>query len=149
MDSATAVFPCGIHFHVHTELSYFTGKRSSHKISRFQHLASILLLCCSTCLQFTICIIIIIMQRWFLSGEMECFAGGHVPLALLAIVTLLLCFLLVPVTLVVSLNLFKVRDVLVPCICMHAYACMQPHVCLTYSCPFDRNHSGWKTRVFL
>ena len=34
---------------------------------------------------------IIFLQRWFVSGETECFSGAHIPLGLLAIVMLLVC----------------------------------------------------------
>lgn len=41
-------------------------------------------------------------QRWFIDGEVHCFTGGHLPLALLAMAVLLLCFLLIPLTIIVS-----------------------------------------------
>ena len=36
------------------------------------------------------------MQRWFHSGNIECFSGGHLPLALLSIIILLLAHALIP-----------------------------------------------------
>ena len=45
--------------------------------------------------------------RWFIDGSIECFKGGHIALALLAISVLLLAALLIPLTLLVSLDVLK------------------------------------------
>ena len=50
-----------------------------------------------------------ILQRWFVSGDIVCFAGAHAPLALLAIILLLFCILLIP--LVVAIALGKIPKV--------------------------------------
>lgn len=36
------------------------------------------------------------MQRWYVSGDVECFKGLHLPLALLAIAVVVACFLAIP-----------------------------------------------------
>ena len=41
-------------------------------------------------------------QRWYVNGEVKCFTGGHIPLALLAILVLLAAALLIPLTAVLS-----------------------------------------------
>lgn len=38
------------------------------------------------------------VQIWYVSGEIKCFTGGHVPLALLAILVLLCCALFIPLS---------------------------------------------------
>ena len=48
-------------------------------------------------------------QRWFINGEVPCFTGPHLPLALLAMAVLLLCFLLIPLTTIISLDILKVH----------------------------------------
>ena len=48
-------------------------------------------------------------QRWFINGEVSCFTGPHLPLALLAMAVLLLCFLLIPLTTIISLDILKVH----------------------------------------
>ena len=48
-------------------------------------------------------------QRWFINGEVSCFTGPHLPLALLAMAVLLLCFLLIPLTTITSLDILKVH----------------------------------------
>ena len=41
-------------------------------------------------------------RRWFINGDIECFKGGHLPLALLAITVLLIALLLAPLTVVIT-----------------------------------------------
>ena len=52
-----------------------------------------------------------VWQRWFISGEVPCFTGPHLPLALLAMAVLFLCFLLIPLTIITSLDILKVHTV--------------------------------------
>ena len=40
--------------------------------------------------------------RWFINGDIECFKGGHLPLALLAITVLLIALLLIPLTVLIT-----------------------------------------------
>ena len=40
--------------------------------------------------------------RWFINGDIECFKGGHLPLALLAITVLLIAPLLIPLTVLIT-----------------------------------------------
>ena len=54
---------------------------------------SIVILNCPTILQ---------ARRWFINGDIECFKGGHLPLALLAITLLLIALLLAPLTVVIT-----------------------------------------------
>ena len=48
------------------------------------------------------------MQRWFVDGEVQCFAGGHLPLALVAIVILLICALAIMFVFVTAVKEFQV-----------------------------------------
>ena len=48
-------------------------------------------------------------QRWFINGEVPCFTGPHLPLALLAMAVLLVCFLLIPLTMIISLDILEVH----------------------------------------
>ena len=41
-------------------------------------------------------------RRWFINGDIECFKGGHLPLALLAITLLLIALLLIPLTVLIT-----------------------------------------------
>ena len=41
---------------------------------------------------------VICVQVWYVSGEIKCFTGGHISLALLAILVLLFCALLIPLS---------------------------------------------------
>ena len=43
-----------------------------------------------------------------MSGDVECFQGGHLGVALLAIVVLLICILLIPVTFLITSKAVKV-----------------------------------------
>ena len=45
------------------------------------------------------------LQRWFVDGSVQCFAGGHVPLGLLAILVLLVCLTLIPVVALIALDI--------------------------------------------
>ena len=40
--------------------------------------------------------------RWFINGDIECFKGGHLPLALLAITLLLIALFLIPLTVLIT-----------------------------------------------
>ena len=60
------------------------------------------------CVQGYICFFFSLWQRWFINGEISCFSGSHLPLALLAMTVLLLCFLLIPLTIAISVNTLKV-----------------------------------------
>ena len=48
------------------------------------------------------------MQRWFVDGEVQCFTGGHLPLALVAIVILLICALAIIFVFVAAVKEFQV-----------------------------------------
>lgn len=48
------------------------------------------------------------LQRWFLNGQVKCFTGGHLPLALLAILVLLVCLALIPLTAAVATERLRV-----------------------------------------
>ena len=43
------------------------------------------------------------MQVWFINGDVECFTGGHTPLALLAMLVLLFCFLFIPLCCILAM----------------------------------------------
>ena len=43
-------------------------------------------------------------QRWFPSGNIVCFTGGHIPLALLSIVILVLAVGLIPLSVAIVLG---------------------------------------------
>ena len=43
-------------------------------------------------------------QRWFVNGNIGCFTGWHIPLALLAIAVLAITVLLIPVIGLISLK---------------------------------------------
>ena len=45
-----------------------------------------------------------LFQRWFASGGIVCFAGGHAPLAVLAIILLLFGLLLIPLVAAIALG---------------------------------------------
>ena len=45
---------------------------------------------------------ILALQRWFVNGEVECFTGSHIALALLAILVLLTALLLLPLSVLVT-----------------------------------------------
>ena len=62
--------------------------------------------------QFLQCIDLHInLQRWFVSGTIGCFTGGHIPLALLAIAGLLVALMLIPLVCLISQkqHLMRVR----------------------------------------
>ena len=42
------------------------------------------------------------LQRWYVNGDVECFKGLHLPLALLAIIILLACILAIPFTAIIG-----------------------------------------------
>ena len=42
--------------------------------------------------------------RWYIDGDIECFKGGHLPLALLAITVLLVALLLMPLSIIIALQ---------------------------------------------
>ena len=44
------------------------------------------------------------LQRWYVDGDIQCFTGGHIPLALFAMLTLALCVAIVPTLVIVSLK---------------------------------------------
>jgi len=48
------------------------------------------------------------VPRWFLNGDIECFNGAHIPLGLAAIVVLIACLSLIPLTIAISLEKLKV-----------------------------------------
>ena len=47
------------------------------------------------------------LQRWFVDGTVKCFSGGHLPLAIMAILILIVYVLLV--TFVIALILKKIK----------------------------------------
>ena len=51
------------------------------------------------------------LQRWFVNGNVRCFSGWHIPLALLAIAVLMVTVFFVPLTGIISMKcrLIKVR----------------------------------------
>ena len=48
------------------------------------------------------------MQRWFVDGSVRCFTDGHLPLAIMAILTLMFCVLLIIFVTAVVLKKIKV-----------------------------------------
>ena len=62
----------------------------------------------------------ILLQRWFVDGTVNCFEGGHLPLAILAIVILTFYILVVSFIIAVVLKKIKVRT----SICTHIFAIM-------------------------
>ena len=55
------------------------------------------------------------LQRWIVSGNIECFTGWHAPLALLAIVVLVVTVALVPLVGLISVkqHLIKVTTIMI------------------------------------
>ena len=49
----------------------------------------------------------IIFQRWYVNGEIECFSGGHIALALLAIIVLLGTLFILPFIVLVATGKLK------------------------------------------
>lgn len=47
------------------------------------------------------------LQRWHVNGEVQCFSGGHIGLALLAIVVLLAAVLMIPLIVLVATGKLK------------------------------------------
>ena len=47
--------------------------------------------------------------RWYINGDIECFKGGHLPLALLAITVLLLALLLIPLCALITFEKLPVK----------------------------------------
>ena len=58
----------------------------------------------------------IISQRWYVNGEIECFTGGHIPLALLAIIVLLGTLFILPFIVLVATG--KLKNVRNKCLLM-------------------------------
>ena len=50
------------------------------------------------------------MQRWFVDGSVKCFTGGHLPLAIVAILILILYMLLIIFVTAVVFKRIKVRN---------------------------------------
>ena len=48
------------------------------------------------------------MQRWFIDGSVKCFTGGHLPLAIMAILILMLYMLLIIFVIAVVFKRIKV-----------------------------------------
>jgi hypothetical protein len=48
-------------------------------------------------------------QRWFVNGNIGCFTGWHIPLALLAIAVLVMAVLLVPLVCLISLKHYLIQ----------------------------------------
>ena len=48
------------------------------------------------------------LQRWYVDGSVRCFTGGHLPLAIMAILTLMICLLLIIFVTAVVLKKIKV-----------------------------------------
>ena len=55
------------------------------------------------------------LQRWFVSGGIKCFTGWHIPLALLAIVVLIVTILFAAIAGIISMKhrLIKVRIIII------------------------------------
>ena len=51
----------------------------------------------------------ILLQRWFVDGTVKCFEGGHLPLAILAILVLTFYVLIVSFIVTAVLKKIKVR----------------------------------------
>lgn len=45
-------------------------------------------------------------QRWYVNGDIRCFTGGHVPLAMFAILILALCLLIIPTLIVIAVKVY-------------------------------------------
>lgn len=45
------------------------------------------------------------LQRWFVNGNITCFTGGHLPLALLAIILLILSISIIPISAMVAVDM--------------------------------------------
>ena len=68
-----------------------------------------------------------IIQRWFVDGSVKCFTGGHLPLAIMAILILMLYMLLIVFVTAVVLKKIKVSHncIIIAHVCS---ICMYPHV---------------------
>ena len=51
----------------------------------------------------------VFIQRWFVDGSVKCFTGGHLPLAIMAILTLMFCVLLIIFVTAIVFKKIKVR----------------------------------------
>lgn len=49
-----------------------------------------------------------IEQRWFVDGETQCFTGGHLPLAVVAVIVLLICTGAIPFAAIIAVKEFEV-----------------------------------------
>ena len=47
-----------------------------------------------------VCVVVVLLQRWYIDGTVKCFNGGHAPLGILAILVLGLCVAIIPLSLV-------------------------------------------------
>ena len=50
-------------------------------------------------LSYLVCII---PQQWFVAGHVTCFTGGHAALGVFAMVVLILCALVIPISFILS-----------------------------------------------
>ena len=64
-------------------------------------------LCLWPCCYDVLLLCIYMLQRWFVDGTVKCFTGGHLPLAIVAILILIVYVLLV--TFVIALILKKIK----------------------------------------
>ena len=56
-------------------------------------------------------VLLLYIQRWYIDGIVECFAGEHIPLAIMASLVLVLCGLLIVFLTVVMKKKSKVATV--------------------------------------
>ena len=75
------------------------------------------------------------IQRWFVDGSVKCFTGGHLPLAIMAMVILLFYLLLVTVLTAVVLKTIKVSVYYICSSCVVLYTHMSMYVYM-YVCMY-------------
>ena len=54
----------------------------------------------------------LLLQRWFVDGSVQCFTGGHLPLAIVAILILMCYMVLIIFVMAVVLKKVKVSHIL-------------------------------------
>ena len=52
-------------------------------------------------------------QRWFVNADVQCFSGWHIDLALLAIITLLVCLLAMVATVILTYKVYAHNIVII------------------------------------
>ena len=70
------------------------------------------------------------MQRWFVDGSVKCFTGGHLPLAIMAILILMFYILLIIFVTAVVLKKVKVSHhcIVIVTVSIHMYITCVAHI---------------------